>query len=129
MILGIGKRQTILYNVLKQHYPSDHEVTIYESSPYSICDSIIQRIPLKKMPEAVVSAMSTVCSSIGKIFQRQSNVGPVAENHQRVCSRCNQESFCLSYQNKSSPGFRILLDDNHLLLSCLGIERSSLSLE
>jgi len=24
-----------------------------------------------------------VCSSIGKIFQRQSNVGPVAENHQR----------------------------------------------
>jgi len=50
----------ILYNVLKQHYPSDHEVTIYEASPYSICDSIIQRIPLKKMPEAVVSAMSTL---------------------------------------------------------------------
>jgi len=50
----------ILYHVLKQHYPSDHEVTIYEASPYSICDSIIQWIPLKKMSEAVVSAMSTL---------------------------------------------------------------------
>jgi hypothetical protein len=48
----------ILYNVLKQHYPSDHEVTIYEASPYSICDSIIQRIPL--MPDCIVSAMSTL---------------------------------------------------------------------
>jgi uncharacterized protein YabN with tetrapyrrole methylase and pyrophosphatase domain len=50
----------ILYNVLKQHYPSDHEVIIYEASPYSICDSIIQRIPLREMPEVVVSAMSTL---------------------------------------------------------------------
>ena len=81
---GYKNSHAILYNVLKQHYPSDHEVTIYEAPPYSIWDSIIQRIPLKKMPEAVVSAMSTVCSSIGKIFQRQSNVGPVPENHQRV---------------------------------------------
>ena len=112
---------------IRRHYPSDHEVTIYEAYPYSICDSIIQRIPLKTRSSRKCN-VNFVCSSIGKIFQRQSNVGPVAENHQRVCSS-NQESFCLSYQDKSSPGFRILLDDNHLLLSCLGIERSSLLLE
>jgi uncharacterized protein YabN with tetrapyrrole methylase and pyrophosphatase domain len=51
---------TILYNVLKQHYPPDHAVIIYEASSYSICDSIIQRVPLNKMPEAVVSAISTL---------------------------------------------------------------------
>jgi uncharacterized protein YabN with tetrapyrrole methylase and pyrophosphatase domain len=51
---------TILYNVLKQYYPPDHEVIIYEASPYSICDSIIQRIPLNKMSETIVSVMSTL---------------------------------------------------------------------
>jgi len=50
----------ILYNVLKQHYPSEHEVTIYEASPYSICDSIIQRISLKELPQVVVNTISTL---------------------------------------------------------------------
>ena len=50
---------------------------------YSICDSIIEQIPLK-MPEAVVGVMSSLFVP-GEIFRhRQSNVGSVAENHQRV---------------------------------------------
>lgn len=50
----------VLADYLKKFYDSNHEVYVYQAAPYSICEPLIQRIPLYKLPEAYVDAISTL---------------------------------------------------------------------
>jgi hypothetical protein len=79
------------------------------ASAYSVCDSIIRQIPLKKMPESVVSAMSSLYvppnerSFTDKVMldQLQKIMGKAAAIIRRV--------ILSEYQNKSPPGFRLFI--------------------
>ncbi len=52
---------TILTEVLKTHYESDHEVIVYEAAVYyPVCEPVIQRIPLSKLPESSITQVSTL---------------------------------------------------------------------
>jgi len=50
----------ILTDYLKQYYDPKHEVVVYRTTPYSICKPLIQRVPLYRLPEAYVDAISTL---------------------------------------------------------------------
>lgn len=50
----------ILTEVLKTHYGADHEVIVYEAAVYSVCEPVIQRIPLSKLPESSITQVSTL---------------------------------------------------------------------
>jgi hypothetical protein len=75
-----------------------------------------------------------VCSSKRKIFHRQSNVGSVAENHQRVKQAAVVKTVILSELPEQKltwistlylqPTTLISPDEN--MLSCLGIDRQYL---
>ena len=64
--LGFGREESylrslmVLIEVLESHYGSDHEVIIYEAAIYPICDPVIQRMPLSKLPEAQITEVSTL---------------------------------------------------------------------
>jgi uncharacterized protein YabN with tetrapyrrole methylase and pyrophosphatase domain len=45
-------RIRVLVNYLETYYDPAHEVVIYEAAQYPICDSIIERVPLKRVPES-----------------------------------------------------------------------------
>ena len=52
---------TVLTEVLETHYNSDHEVIVYEAAVYyPVCEPVIQRIPLFKLPETSVTLASTL---------------------------------------------------------------------
>lgn len=53
---GLG----ILWEVLNQHYPADHEVVVYEASGLPICEPVVLRVPLSGLLEAEVSWASTL---------------------------------------------------------------------
>ncbi len=50
----------ILADVLLQHYPAHHTVTIYEAARYACCSPAITEVPLAELPIANISAMSTL---------------------------------------------------------------------
>lgn len=51
----------VLAEVLETHYNSDHEVIVYEAAVYyPVCEPVIQRMPLFKLPETNVSLVSTL---------------------------------------------------------------------
>lgn len=50
----------LLAEVLRERYPADHEVTLYEASPYPIADAHVERVPLSQLPEARITSMSTL---------------------------------------------------------------------
>lgn len=51
----------VLSEVLETHYSSDHEVIVYEAAVYyPVCEPIIQRMPLFKLPETKVTLVSTL---------------------------------------------------------------------
>ena len=50
----------VLTDYLKQYYDSKHEVFVYQAARYSICKSLIQRIPLHNLPEAYVDITTTL---------------------------------------------------------------------
>jgi uncharacterized protein YabN with tetrapyrrole methylase and pyrophosphatase domain len=50
----------VLTDYLKRYYDSKHEVYVYQAARYSICKSLIQRIPLHKLPEAYVDITTTL---------------------------------------------------------------------
>jgi uncharacterized protein YabN with tetrapyrrole methylase and pyrophosphatase domain len=54
---GLG----VLVDALLELYPSDHEVVVYEASPYPGFDPLICRVPLSDLTPEHVSAMSTLC--------------------------------------------------------------------
>ena len=66
----VGERRTVasphleglavLTEALLSHYPPEHEVVVYEASPYPIADPIVQRLPLAALPEEQVTPMATL---------------------------------------------------------------------
>jgi uncharacterized protein YabN with tetrapyrrole methylase and pyrophosphatase domain len=51
----------ILTEVLQNYYAADSETIIYEAAVYHpVCQSVIQRMPLDKLPEAKVTEISTL---------------------------------------------------------------------
>jgi uncharacterized protein YabN with tetrapyrrole methylase and pyrophosphatase domain len=50
----------ILLERLAERYGPDHEVVLYEASPYSICEPTIERIPVTNVDRARVSGMATL---------------------------------------------------------------------
>jgi hypothetical protein len=55
-----GRGLSILADYLGGWYPADHEVVLYEASPYSIASPAIQRLSLVELGEAQPSAMATL---------------------------------------------------------------------
>lgn len=45
---------------LRQDYPEDHEVVVYEASPLPVCGPRIDRVALRDLPNATVSIISTL---------------------------------------------------------------------
>lgn len=54
------KGVAILAETLLEDYPPDHEVVIYEAAQLPLCDSMIERAALKKLPQARMTPMSTL---------------------------------------------------------------------
>jgi uncharacterized protein YabN with tetrapyrrole methylase and pyrophosphatase domain len=50
----------VLVDVLLAHYPPDHEVAVYEASPYPGFDARIVRVPLAELRPEHATAMSTL---------------------------------------------------------------------
>ena len=49
-----------LAEALLAHYPPEHEVVVYEASPYPIADAIVERRPLDQLAAAEVTPMATL---------------------------------------------------------------------
>ena len=50
----------ILTGVLRTHYPDEHIVTVYEAAPHPRYVPRIQTLPLKQLPTATLSSISTL---------------------------------------------------------------------
>ena len=50
----------VLVERLVEHYPREHEVVVYEASPYPIAEPVIERVPLHGLPEAALTPLSTL---------------------------------------------------------------------
>ncbi|HZV77804.1 MAG TPA: SAM-dependent methyltransferase [Candidatus Babeliales bacterium] len=50
----------VLTGVLLETYPPDHEVVIFEAARLPACESYVERVALRDLPEAGVTAMSTL---------------------------------------------------------------------
>ncbi|HZG36857.1 MAG TPA: SAM-dependent methyltransferase, partial [Gaiellaceae bacterium] len=49
-----------LTDALLDHYAPTHEVVVYEASPYSVVDALVERLPLRQLPEHEVTPMATL---------------------------------------------------------------------
>jgi hypothetical protein len=54
------KGLNLLTKVLLKRYPRRHQVTVYEASPFPVCDPIIDRLPLCDLPRGRVTSSSTL---------------------------------------------------------------------
>lgn len=54
------ERLRALASLLRRSYPARHPVIIYRASPFSICDAVVVRITLAKLPGETVPAMATL---------------------------------------------------------------------
>ncbi len=45
---------------LRRHYPAQHGVAIYKASQFSMCDAIIARTTIGRLPREVIPAMATL---------------------------------------------------------------------
>jgi uncharacterized protein YabN with tetrapyrrole methylase and pyrophosphatase domain len=50
----------VLVEILLEHYPAEHEVTVYEASPYPGFDPLVRTVPLSELSAEHVSALSTL---------------------------------------------------------------------
>ena len=50
----------VLVERLAEVYPRDHEVVVYEASPYPIGEPLIERVPLDALPKASLTPLSTL---------------------------------------------------------------------
>jgi uncharacterized protein YabN with tetrapyrrole methylase and pyrophosphatase domain len=50
----------VLVERLAQDYPREHEVVVYEASPYPIADAVIERVPLDGLPGVALTPLSTL---------------------------------------------------------------------
>ncbi len=56
----VSRGLPILIEYLQEYYDPEHEVVVYEAAQYPVCEPVIQRVPLVKIPEAQGLAMSTL---------------------------------------------------------------------
>lgn len=54
------ERLQVLADVLLRSYRPDHEVVLYEASPYRVCSPVVRRLPLAKLPAASVPILATL---------------------------------------------------------------------
>lgn len=54
------KGLAVLTETLLEAYRNDHEVVVYEAARLPVCNSKIARIPLERLPQTAVGAMSTL---------------------------------------------------------------------
>lgn len=45
---------------LLREYPADHEVVVYEASPYPLAEPLVLRVPLERLPDVEVTPMATL---------------------------------------------------------------------
>jgi uncharacterized protein YabN with tetrapyrrole methylase and pyrophosphatase domain len=50
----------VLIEVLAEAYGMEHEVVLYQAAQYAVCEPVMQRLPLSKLPEADVMGISTL---------------------------------------------------------------------
>jgi hypothetical protein len=50
----------VLVSRLRRSYPARHPVILYKASQFSICDAIIRKTTLARLPREVVPAMATM---------------------------------------------------------------------
>ncbi|MFJ7906666.1 SAM-dependent methyltransferase [Kitasatospora sp. NPDC096204] len=50
----------VLVDALLEDYSPDHEVVVYEAAQFPICEPVMKRVPLAKLPDAPVTGISTL---------------------------------------------------------------------
>lgn len=50
----------VLTAELRRHYSADHEVVLYEASPFAICEPRMERLPLARLARAEVTLATTL---------------------------------------------------------------------
>ena len=50
----------LLVDRLAEHYPREHEVVVYEASPYPVAEAVIERVALGDLPDAALTPLSTL---------------------------------------------------------------------
>ena len=50
----------VLVERLAEHYPREHEVVVYEASPYPVAGPVVERVPLGDLAKAPLTALSTL---------------------------------------------------------------------
>ena len=68
------KGAQLLLEYLQEHYPLDHEVTIYEAAQYPHFTPRIERYPLSALPEIEYSALTTLYVPPAKKSKRDDRV-------------------------------------------------------
>ena len=58
--MGRSDGLEVLTERLLKFYPPQHEVTIYEAATLPVCDTLMRKIPLSKLPDCPVSPISTL---------------------------------------------------------------------
>lgn len=53
-------RLPVLVDALREVYPSEHVVTVYEASPYPLVNPHVVRVPLAELAGAAITPMSTL---------------------------------------------------------------------
>jgi uncharacterized protein YabN with tetrapyrrole methylase and pyrophosphatase domain len=54
------RRLGLLVDRLLELYPAEHEVILYEASPYPVGDAIVVRMPLQRLAEAAMTTATTL---------------------------------------------------------------------
>jgi uncharacterized protein YabN with tetrapyrrole methylase and pyrophosphatase domain len=54
------RRLGFLTNRLLELYPREHEVILYEASPYPVANALVDRTPLERLPDAAVTLATTL---------------------------------------------------------------------
>jgi uncharacterized protein YabN with tetrapyrrole methylase and pyrophosphatase domain len=54
------ERLEVLTAFLRRHYPPRHSVVLYEAAQFPACDPMVNRIPLERLPQQKVLAMTTL---------------------------------------------------------------------
>jgi uncharacterized protein YabN with tetrapyrrole methylase and pyrophosphatase domain len=55
-----SSRMPFLVEHLRRWYPAEHEVVLYEASPYPVVGPSVQRVPLGELAEAEIAGMTTL---------------------------------------------------------------------
>lgn len=54
------ERLRVLTDVLRRHYPADHRVVLYQAAEFPVCNAVVKRIALARLPHETVVVMATL---------------------------------------------------------------------